>query len=138
MPSLRRLLPLFAALALGACVRAQSAPLEPAVARAPVPADSVIVYPTPADAPPKHDSVAWVEVRGDWLIGGDRVVEALRAEAGRLGANGVVLRELAEPAMLTRVGDFALGGGVAEHRARAVAIWAPRANASAPTTAPLD
>ncbi|HEX5830105.1 MAG TPA: hypothetical protein VFY16_03930 [Gemmatimonadaceae bacterium] len=121
----RRFILLLAALALPGCVRLQSAPIDTSARRAPLPADSVLVYATDADAPARHDSVAYVEARADWLLGGGRVVEALRAEAGRLGANGVVLHELVAASALRQVGDVALGGGVAETRARGVAIFTP-------------
>ena len=118
-------------LALGACVRTQSAPLSQRGDRAELPADSVIVYATAADAPRRHEPVAMLQVQGDWLLANDaRLIQALRVEAGRMGANAVVLGARHDPSTASKLGDVLVGNQLAMRRAEALAVWVP--------TAPLD
>ena len=118
-------------LALGACVRTQSAPLSAHAERAALPPDSVIVYATAADAPQQHEPVARLEVEGDWLLANDaRLIQALRVEAGRVGANAVVLSARHDPSTASKLGDVLIGNQLAMRRAEALAVWVP--------SAPLD
>lgn len=79
-------------------------------ARPPIPPDQVKVYSTP---PPAFEEIAILSASSDsmFTVGGqrslDKVVERLKEQAAKLGANGVILEGLAD----SQTGSIGAGGG---------------------------
>jgi hypothetical protein len=93
-----RLIPFLLTLAaLAGCVATRATPLGTAVARPPVPADSVVVYRTVEQVPGKYTEIAIVDADGGNLFAGNALLTALRKKAGALGANAIVLLSSREP-----------------------------------------
>lgn len=89
------------ALLLAACV---SPPHLVGKARPPIPVSSVVVYPSVL-TPPRYEVIAKLDATG---LGGfsspntnQAVIARLKAEAARLGANGVLLEQHGQPPQLT-------------------------------------
>lgn len=132
--------PLVLALALGACATASRVMIsEP---RPAIPVEQVRVY-TQMPAGPYVEIALLDASSGGFTYGAqnrnDAVIAKLRAEAAKLGANGVVLQGMDEYAGGSGLGIGVGGGGrhvgggvsvdVAPPRrvARAVAVWVPDA-----------
>lgn len=61
-------------------------------ARAPIPSFRVAVYKTLAEVPGKYEEIAMLKVKGNSMwTGKSSMMESVKAKAGELGANGVVL-----------------------------------------------
>ena len=107
------LLALLAGCATGHATRLDSTP-RPAIAP-----DSVRVYTTRANIPGAYDEVAIVEADGATATSTDALIRKLREEAGKVGANAIVLdigageaRELRLHEKVTRgVAIYIKGGG---------------------------
>jgi len=103
-----KLTALFVLLTMSAC--ASSSHVIVGATRPPIPPDQVKVYSTP---PPAFEEVAILSASSDsvFTVGGqkslDKVVERLKEQAGKLGANGVILEGLADH----QTGSIGAGGG---------------------------
>jgi hypothetical protein len=108
MTIIRRLAPALIALWMAAC--ASSSHVIVGTPRPPIPPDQVKVYSTP---PPAFEEVAILSASSDSMltVGGqhslDKVVERLKEQAAKLGANGVILEGLAD----SQTGSIGAGGG---------------------------
>lgn len=108
---LKRLTPLILvvmSVVMSAC--ASSSHVIVGATRPSIPPDQVKVYSTP---PPAFEEVAILSASSDsmFTVGGqkslDKVVERLKEQAGKLGANGVILEGLAD----SQTGSIGAGGG---------------------------
>ena len=125
------------AVVLGACARATvtSSPLADAPRRPAVHPDSVVVYRRANDVPGPYAEVALVSARGDFTVVSDgAVVRALRKEAGRLGANGLLLAGVQAPHGVAKVAGVLYGGPLASREGQAVAILVARDTAARDST----
>lgn len=120
----RRRLGILAFSVLTACApRTTVTPLGSAPRAAPLPADSVTIYRQPSEVPGPYTQIAIVSARGDFTtVSATRIVRALRKEAGRLGANALLLGDVAAPAGARKVGGLLFGGSLALREGQAVAI----------------
>lgn len=102
MPSLREImntkqLVLFAALALGGC--APSSHILVGTARPAIAPSEVKIYTTP---PEHYDQIALLDATSKSALGTggqksvDKVIERLKIEAARLGANGIILGDMTD------------------------------------------
>ena len=99
------LLPIaIAALACTPHVRTNITPLDPSLRLAKTCPDGVILYTSPDRVKQPYREVAVINSKG-WLNGSNEsdMVLSMREEAGRLGANGILLAEIEEPTPITKV-----------------------------------
>jgi hypothetical protein len=89
-------------------------------ARAPIPAEQVAIYLHP---PTRYEEVALLESssRGSFAVSAqartDKVVDRLKKEAASLGANGIVLQEIADQSSGAIESGFATATGGTAHAA---------------------
>ena len=127
MPSLHRavrlsILGLLAVLA--ACVHVNKSVLTPGLA--PVAFGDVHVY-FAGDSLPQHTRVAILNASGSSGFTNEaQMIDKLREEAGKLGANAIVLEGLREPGGAEKIANALVGGFAdANRRGQAIAIWVP-------------
>ena len=114
-----------AVLALSACMHTNAVRLDPRVSYAPVDPYDVVVYLEEGDVPYEYQPIALVHARGDddWTDQAD-MIEAMREEAAKLGAHGIIMEWIEEPYVWERVLDEISDVDVADRRGKAVAIRA--------------
>lgn len=130
MPSLsersfRRASVIAPALLLAACVHVNKSVLTYQYDQRPVPLGEVYVFLYEDILPEDCDRVALLHASGpnDWATEGD-MVDRLREEAGKLGANAIQLRSMEEPGAGERIADALFGTG-SDKDAEAVAYFCP-------------
>jgi len=122
---MRSLLPcLVLALGATACVNVGKTVLNRSFQADPVARDDVYVY-VPGDTVPEHTRVALLDAEGDAdLFQNSDLINKLREEAGKLGANAIILGELEDPGTGARVAEAILGT-TANRTGQAIAIFVP-------------
>ncbi|HEY2686104.1 MAG TPA: hypothetical protein VGI93_21520 [Steroidobacteraceae bacterium] len=141
---IQRAVALTACAALVAC--ASGAPQMMGAARAPIAPEQVVIYPAP---PANYEKIAILTAssKSAFTPGGqksiDKVVEKLKDQAAKLGANGLILQDFSDrqsASIGTGVGSqtythnasvgVGVGGGVGifKKTGQGVAIYVPRAN----------
>jgi hypothetical protein len=99
---------------------------NPSLRLAPTCADAVPVYPSSARIPYDYYEVALISAEGNSVYNGNGdLLKAVRSQAARVGANGVVVDSLRATHATVKILGAAVGGNDAERKARAVAIWMP-------------
>lgn len=112
------------ALTAVACVTVNKSILDRSFMGSPVPMDNVQVY-LPGDEVPEHTRIAILNAEGDTDITNEaEMIDALREEAGKLGANAIVLGELKEPGLGEEV-VAAFMDSATYRRGQAIAIFVP-------------
>lgn len=107
-----------------ACVTVNKSILDRSFVDSPVPMDSVHVY-LPGDEVPEHTRVAILNAEGDTDVTDEgEMIDALREEAGKLGANAIVLGDLEEPGLGEEVVAAFLDSAT-YRRGQAIAIFVP-------------
>jgi len=107
-----------------ACVSVNKSVLTPGLAS--VPASDVHVY-FDTDSIPEHTRVAILNASGSsGFTNEGQMIDKLREEAGKLGANAIVLQGIKEPGAGEKLVN-ALVGGMADgtRRGQAIAIFVP-------------
>jgi hypothetical protein len=106
------------------CVSVNKSVLSQSRLAHPVPAEDVRVY-FADDSIPDHERIAILNAKGaeHWTNEG-QMIDRLREEAGKLGANAIILDQLRDPQTGERV-VAALFGGSAQRRGEAMAIHVP-------------
>jgi len=120
---MKRPLPWFVfAVALGGCVAVNTTQLGTRQQRPPVPAASVEIYRTAALVPGEYEEVALLNASGpsSWTNEA-QMYDKMRDEAGKLGANAIILDAISEPGAGAKVAA-AIFGVSAERKGRALAI----------------
>ena len=112
---------------LTACgARAHIVARNPALTLAPTCANAVPVYASSDKVPYDYYEVAMITARANSVYNGNGdILESVRNQAARAGANGVVIDSLGTTHATVKVLGAALGGHEAERRASAIAIWMP-------------
>lgn len=111
--------------AMVACVNVNKSVLTDMYAANPVPWDEVQIFFAPDDSIPEHVRVAVLYAEGDLKTttkGG--MINALRKEAGKLGANAIILGAVEDPSSEAQIIAALLDAEV-ERTARAIAIYCP-------------
>lgn len=119
-----RLTPVSAVLFLAACVSVNKSVLRPGLA--PVPFDDVQVF-FEGDSIPEHTRVAILNASGSsGFTNESQMIDKLREEAAKLGANAVILSGMKEPGAGEKFVNY-LAGGLADgqRKGQAIAIWVP-------------
>ncbi len=113
-----------AALLVAACVSVNKSVLRPGLP--PVPVESVQVF-FETDSIPEHTRVAILNAQGSsGFTNEGQMIDKLREEAAKLGANAIILSGMKEPGAGEKFVNY-LAGGFADGQRRggAVAIWVP-------------
>jgi len=111
-------------LALVSCVTVNKSVLETSYAATPIPKEEVHVY-LAGDDVPEHTRVAILNAEGDGdLTNEGQMIDKLREEAGKLGANAIILGEVEEPGTGAEVAQAFLGTS-ANRKSRAIAVFVP-------------
>jgi hypothetical protein len=109
---------------LSGCVSVNKSVLDRSFAQRPVPQEDVRVF-FANDPLPEHIRVAILRASGDsGFTNEGQMIDALRKEAGKLGANAVVLDEVREPGTGEKVVNALFGGfATGQRRGGAIAIY---------------
>ena len=90
----------------------------------PVPRDEVHVY-FASDSIPPHERIAILTGSGDdQLTNEGQLIDKLRQEAGKLGANAIILNEVKDPNTGSRIARAVLGIP-ANRKGQALAVFVP-------------
>ena len=113
------------ALALSGCMHTNAIRLDPSIQYRPVDPYEVVVYLDERDVPYEYEPIALVHARGDddWTDEGD-MIEAMREEAAKLGAHGIIIEWIEEPRALEHIIDHLTHADTADRRGKVVAIRA--------------
>lgn len=132
-----RSLILVTAALLAGCVNVQAVRLGDGIIRPPVSPDRVAIYRTADQVKREYEEVALLTASGDYqMTNMEMMYTEMRKRAGALGANGIVLDAISEPATGAKVANFFLGTP-AERQGKAVAIYVmPRDGEPEPSTLP--
>lgn len=115
---------LLGSLLVAACVSVGKTVLDRSFQANPVPRDDVYVY-MPGDTIPEHTRVAILDAEGDAdLFNNADLLNKMREEAGKLGANAIILGDMEDPGTGARVAQAILGT-TANRTGQAVAIYVP-------------
>lgn len=113
-----------AVLVLAACVSVSKSILDRSMMATPVPADEVHVY-LPGDSVPECRRIAILSAKGDVdMTNEGQMIDKLRKEAGKLGANAIILGQIEEPGTGAKVAKAFLGTS-ADRRTQAIAVFVP-------------
>ena len=114
-----------AVLPLSACMHTNAVLLDPSRSYRPVDPYDVVIYLDERDVPYEYEAIALVHARGDddWTDEGD-MIEAMREEAAKLGAHGIIVDWITEPRVLEHIIDHLADIDIADRRGRVVAIRA--------------
>ncbi len=120
---LRRIFPLLlTAVALSACVTTHAIQLAAPGQYPPVDAMNVQVFLNEADIKVPFEKVALIEAEGDYtMVANEKLVEAMKKKAGKLGANGIVLGDFKDPSTAGKVTHALLGVG-GERKGKVLAV----------------
>lgn len=111
-------------LLLGACVSVNKSILDRSMMATPVPRDDVHVY-LPGDSVPEHRRIAILNGKGDVdMTNEGQMLDKLREEAGKLGANAIILGETEDPGTGAKVAKAFLGTS-ANRKTEAMAVFVP-------------
>lgn len=111
------------ALASTGCVRTAVTRIGPPIARPEVAMDQVVIYRTADKVPSKYEEVALLNSTGTsgWTDE-EKMFKNMRYEAGKMGANAVILDAISEPSAGAKVAAAIFGVG-AERKGKAIAIY---------------
>lgn len=113
-----------AVLLIGACVSVNKSVLSRSRISQPVPRDDVQVY-FAGDSVPAHERIAILTGSGDdKMTNQSQLIDKLREEAGKLGANAIILSDVEEPSTGAKVAQAILGTS-ANRKGEAIAVYVP-------------
>lgn len=113
-----------AILIVAACVSVNKSVLSTSRVSYPVPKEQVQVY-FAGDTVPEHDRIAILNGSGDDnMTNQAQLIDKLREEAGKLGANAIILQDVEEASTGAKVAQAILGTS-AKRKGEALAIYVP-------------
>jgi hypothetical protein len=112
-----------------ACVSVQSTRLGAGVIHPSVPADQVVIYRTAEQVHGQYEEIALLSGVEDYRTSEDKMYDKMRKEAGKLGANGIILDSTSEPSTGLKIANAFLLTP-AQRTGKAVAIYVTTATAS--------
>jgi hypothetical protein len=111
-------------LSVAACVTVNKSILSNTRMMRPVTKDQVQVF-FSSDTIPAHERIAILNGKGDEMLTNEsQLIDKLREEAGKLGANAIILNEVKDPGTGAKVAK-ALIGTAANRKGAAIAIYVP-------------
>ena len=115
---------MLALLAAAACVSVNRSILAPSPTGRTFPLEAVTVY-FESDSIPQHTRLAILNARGDADMTNEAaMIDKLREEAGKLGANAIILGDLEEPGTGARIAGAVFGTST-NRETQAIAIYVP-------------
>ena len=122
---MKKILMVVAVMALSACMHTSAVLLDPSMSYRPVDPYDVVIYLDERDVPYEYEPIALVHARGDddWTDEGD-MIEAMREEAAKLGAHGIIIEWIEEPGALEHIIEHLTHADTANRRGKVVAIRA--------------
>ena len=113
-----------AVMLVAACVSVNKSVLSRSRVSQPVPRDDVQVY-FKGDSVPAHERIAILSASGDDnMTNQSQLIDKMREEAGKLGANAIILNEVEEASTGAKVAQAILGTS-ANRKGEAIAIYVP-------------
>jgi hypothetical protein len=113
-----------AILLVAGCISVNKSVLSTSRTSYPVPKEDVQVY-FAGDTVPAHERIAILDGSGDDNTTNQaQLIDKLREEAGKLGANAIILQEVEEASTGAKVAQAILGTS-AKRRGEALAIYVP-------------
>jgi hypothetical protein len=114
---------LFCVAGITGCVAVNATQLGMARQRPAVPAAEVVLYRTADQVPGKYEEVALLNAEGSTSFTSEKGMYAkMQQQAGKLGANGVIMDALSEPSSGAKVAAAIFGVDV-NRKGRAIAIY---------------
>ena len=111
---------------VGCGVRAHIVDRNAALTLPPTCARAIQVLPSREKVPYDYYELALITAEGNSVYNGNGdLLQSVRNEAARVGANGVVIDSFGVSHATVKVLGAAVGGKDAERKARAIAIWMP-------------
>lgn len=111
-------------LVIAACVSVNKSVLSRSRVAQPVPRDDVQVY-FAGDSVPEHERIAILSGSGDdTMTNQGQLIDKLREEAGKLGANAIILNEVKDASTGAKVAQAILGTS-AKRKGEAIAVYVP-------------
>jgi hypothetical protein len=112
---------------LAACVSVNKSILSRSRIAQPVPRDSVRVF-LPGDTVPQNERIALLHARSNESFTNEgKMIDKMREEAGKLGANAIILGEIKDPGTVARVASVVFGTP-ADRQGQAIAVYIEPAN----------
>jgi len=109
---------------LAACVTTQALRLGTPTSRPPVPWQDVVVYASADKVPGNYEEIALLSSTGNTALTSEKTMwNSMRKEAGKLGANAIILDAMSEPSAGAKVAAAFLLGTGAERKGKAIAIY---------------
>ena len=122
MKHLRHISAVVTVVLLAACVSVNKSVLSTTRMTSPVPTMSVQVY-FADDSIPTHERIAILNAKGDESLTDEgEMIDKLRQEAGKLGANAIILNQIKNPGTGERIAA-AVFGVSAQRRGQALAVY---------------
>lgn len=110
------------ALVISGCISTSVTPLS-GKTYPPVSEADVVIYLDEADIPGPYEKVAVIYARGDYAMTDESLMfKTVRKKAAKLGANGVLLREITEPSTGAKVAQVLLDTD-ASRKSELIAIY---------------
>jgi hypothetical protein len=107
------------------CVSARATMLNPGRTYAPVPESEVRIYTSEAQLPEGCERVALIHAEGNARnTNRPQLLNAARRRAGKVGANGLLIREVLEPSTSTAVASVVFGTP-ADRRGEMIGVYCP-------------
>lgn len=109
---------------LAACVTTQALRLGTTAHRPPVAWGDVVVYRSADQVPGKYEEIALLSSTGNTALTSEKTMwNSMRKEAGKFGANAIILDAMSEPSAGAKVAAAFLLGTGAERKGKAIAIY---------------
>jgi hypothetical protein len=110
-----------------ACVSVNKSILSRSRVAQPVPRDSVRVF-LPGDTVPQNERIAILHARSNESFTNEgKMIDKMREEAGKLGANAIILGEIRDPGTVARVASVVFGTP-ADRQGQAIAVYVDPVN----------
>jgi hypothetical protein len=99
-------------LLLGGCINTSAVRLGAPGQYAPVAEQDVKVFLKEEDVEQEFEKLALISAEGDYSYANDeRMINAMKKKAGKLGANAIILGEFREPSTVEKIADAIVGVG---------------------------
>jgi hypothetical protein len=113
---------LLAVVALAGCISTNAVKLGEPTQYPPVRPEEVKVFLKEEDVKGDFDKIAIVNAEGNYTYANDeRMIEAMKKKAAKLGANAIILGEFKDPSTVEKIADAVIGVG-GEKTAKVLAI----------------
>lgn len=116
------IIPAILSVFLTSCVSSSVTQLDKSKKYPAIHPDNVQVFLSAADVQCRYEKVALIKTKADHNLKEDRSVKKARKDAGKIGANGLILERIKDPGTGTKVANVIFGTG-ANTKAEMLAIY---------------